>query len=240
MIYALERPRIVRFEQQVADLFEETWLIAEPDRQVLAALCPQANIQVVPNGVDIETFRPLDTLPEPDSLIFVGHMGVFHNVDAAVYLTEDILPRVQQSLPNCRLTIVGAEPAPQVQQLAQNPAVTVTGFVPDLNAYLSQAAVFVAPLRFAAGVQNKVLEAMAAGKPVVTTPLVNAGIGAEPDRDLIITDGAEEMARQIVRLLANSDLCRGIGTAARSYVRQNFSWNHAVRRMDEIEALLNK
>jgi hypothetical protein len=74
----------------------------------------------------------------------------------------------------------------------------------------------------------------------VTTPLVNAGIGAEPDRDLIITDGAEEMARQMVRLLANSDLCRGIGTAARSYVRQNFSCNHAVRRMDEIEALLNK
>jgi sugar transferase (PEP-CTERM/EpsH1 system associated) len=240
MVYALERPRMVRFEQRVAESFEETWLIAEPDRQALAAVCPQANIQVVPNGVNIETFRPLNTPPEPDSLIFVGHMGVFHNVDAAVYLTKEILPRVQQSFPNCQLTIAGAEPAPQVQQLAQYPGVTVTGFVPDLNAYLNQAAIFVAPLRFAAGVQNKVLEAMAAGKPVVTTPLVNAGIGAEPDRDLIITDGAEEMARQIVRLLANSDLCRGIGTAARSYVRQNFSWNHAVRRMDEIKALLNK
>jgi glycosyltransferase involved in cell wall biosynthesis len=194
---------------------------------------------VVPNGVDVEVFRPLEKSPVANSLIFVGHMGVFHNIDAAVYLAQEILPRLQQTFPDCRLTIAGAEPAPQVRELVQNPAVSVTGFVLDLNACLNEAAVFAAPLRFAAGVQNKVLEAMASGRPVVATTLVNDGIGAKPGRDLIVVDQPEAMVSQIANLFEQAQLQREMGAAARKFVEQNFNWQFAVQRMVEIEAFLN-
>lgn len=238
LVYGVERPRIEAFERFVAQRFEETWLIAEPDRRILQAAVPQANIQVVPNGVDVDYFQPTGEPPVPHSLIFVGHMGVFHNVDAALFLAQEILPRLQPAFPDCRLTIVGAEPAPQVQQLAENPAVTVTGFVSDLNEQLNKAAVFVAPLRFAAGVQNKVLEAMAAARPVVTTSLVNAGIGAESGRDLFIADQPDAMAAQITALFQQERVCQEVGAAARAFVQQNFSWQYAVRRVTEIETFL--
>ncbi len=240
LVYGLERPRIEAYERFVARHFEETWLIAEPDRQVLKTAVPDGNIRVVPNGVDMDYFRPLGQLPAANSLIFVGHMGVFHNVDAALFLAQEILPRLQREVPDARLTIAGAEPAVVVQQLAENSAVNVTGFVDDLNGCLNEAAVFVAPLRFAAGVQNKVLEAMAAGRPVVTTGLVNAGIGAEPGRDLVVADGPEAMTAEIAALLQDEQRRREMGTAARKFVEQNFSWQFAVRRIGEIEAALKQ
>jgi sugar transferase (PEP-CTERM/EpsH1 system associated) len=235
LVYGVERPRIEAYECFVAQHFEETWLIAEPDRQVLADAVPGANIRVVPNGVDLERFKPLGGEALANSLVFVGHMSVFHNVDAALFLVREILPRVRQEIPDCRLTIAGAEPAEVVRQLGENPAVTVTGFVPDLNSCLNESAVFAAPLRFAAGVQNKVLEAMAAGRPVVTTSLVNEGIGAVPEQDLFLADEPEAMAAQIVTLLRQEKLRQEIGTSARRFVEQNFSWGYAVRRMAEIE-----
>ncbi len=238
LLYRLEGPRIARYECQLARTFEETWLISEADRQHLAAACPEANLKVVPNGVDTERLRPTGQRPEPHSLIFVGHMGILHNVDAAQHLARDILPLVRQQLPDCRLYVVGADPAPEVQRLGQMPGVIVTGFIPDLNQALNRATVFVAPLRFAAGVQNKVLEAMAAGLPVVTTSVVNAGLGGTPGRDLVVGDSTEAMAAEVVRLVQDGHLRHQVGQAGREFVRQRYSWQHAVRRMAVIEQTL--
>jgi sugar transferase (PEP-CTERM/EpsH1 system associated) len=234
-VYRLERGRIGRYERWVAGSFEETWLISESDRQALALACPQANIRVVPNGVDLEQFHPTGQACSPDSLIFVGHLRVPHNMDAATHLAQDILPLVQNEVPACTLSIVGADPAPHIRKLGQSPDITVTGFVPDLNDYLNQAAVFVAPLRFAAGIQNKVLEAMAAGRPVVTTPLVSDGLGAVPGREILVADDAQATASQIVTLLTNAPLREQIGRAGRQFVEERYSWNHAVERMRTIE-----
>lgn len=238
LIYRLENPRIERYERWAAKTLEEAWLISEAGRRILAADCPAANIRVVPNGVDTEEFYPTDQSCEPNSLVFVGNLRVFHNIDAAVYLAREILPRVQQQIPNCVLKIVGASPSPEVQRLAGAPAVTVTGFVTDLNGVLNRSAVFVAPLRFAAGVQNKVLEAMAAGRPVVTTSVVNAGLNAQPGHQLLIADNAETMARRIVALLRDERLRAKIGHAGLAFVQQKYSWNHAVERMRRIEESL--
>jgi sugar transferase (PEP-CTERM/EpsH1 system associated) len=238
LLYRVEAPRIAAYERRVAASAEETWLISEADRRVLAADCPNANLQVVTNGVDLGRFHPARQSPRPNSLIFVGHLGVFHNVDAASYLVQEILPLVQRRLPGCTLRLVGADPSPQVQRLANPPAVTVTGYVPDLNECLNQAAVFVAPRRFAAGVQNKVLEAMAAACPVVTTTLVNEGLGARPDQEILLADGAEPTARQVVRLLGDDALRGRIGMAGREFVRRTYSWDHVLQRMRAIEASL--
>jgi sugar transferase (PEP-CTERM/EpsH1 system associated) len=238
LLYGLEGPRIAHYECQVARRFEETWLISEADRQQLAATCPGANVHVVPNGVDSESLHPTGQHPEPHSLVFVGHMGVLHNVDAARYLVEEILPRVRQDLPDCQLYVVGAHPSPEVQRLGDVPGVHVTGFVPDLNQALNQAAVFVAPLRFAAGVQNKVLEAMTAGRPVVTTSLINEGLGGTPGHDLLVADDAETFSATVVRLLQDAHLREQVGQAGRAFVRRRYSWQHAVRRMAAIEQAL--
>ena len=238
LIYALERPRIERYERWIARTFEETWLISEADQQVLATACPMANIQVIRNGVSTDRLYPTGQLPKPSSLIFVGHMSVFHNVDAAIHLVRDVLPLIQRHIPDCTLKIVGADPAPQVQQLADHPSVTVTGFVPDLNVALNQAAIFVAPLRFAAGVQNKVLEAMATARPVVTSSVVNAGLGACPGQEVLVADDAETTAQQTITLLQNLQLQTKIGQAGLQFVRQTYSWNQVAQRMNEIQASL--
>jgi sugar transferase (PEP-CTERM/EpsH1 system associated) len=238
LLYRLEKPRIARYERWVARTFEESWLISEADRRILAATCPGANVQVVPNGVDMETFRPMGRAPVPNSLIFVGHLRVFHNVDAARYLVGEIMPLVRRQVPACKVEIVGANPAPSVQALAEAPGVSVPGFVEDLNQALNQASVFVAPLRFAAGVQNKVLEAMAAGRPVVTTGAIADGLGAVPGRDLLTGEDAQALAGEIVRLLGDGQLQATLGQAGRRFVRENYSWSYAVERMGTIEEML--
>ncbi len=236
LVYTLEGPRIVRYERQIAREFDETWLISRADAEVLSKACPDANIQTVTNGVDTARFYPLSAAPDPDQLIFVGHMGVFHNIDAATHLAENILPLIRHRRPNCQLAIVGADPVPQIKQLEMIPGVTVTGFVPDLNEKLNQAAVFAAPLRFAAGVQNKVLEAMATGTPVVTTPLVNEGVGAQAGRDILLADDPAAFTEHVVGLLESPDRARQVGGAGREFVVQKFNWEKVGRRVHEIEA----
>ncbi|MCA9936788.1 MAG: glycosyltransferase [Anaerolineales bacterium] len=239
LIYTIERPRIVQYERWVAQHFEETWLISPADRAVLAAACPAANIQVVPNGVDVETLHPLGGTAVPHRILFVGHMGVFHNVDAARYLAQEILPGVQRQIPDVTVQLVGASPATAVRALAEeNTAVSVPGFVPDLNQALNEAAVFVAPLRFAAGVQNKVLEAMAAARPVVTTSLVNKGLGAEAGRDLLVADDVATAVAHIVDLLQNPTAAAQLGVAARRFVQAHYRWNFVQERLQTIAATL--
>lgn len=234
LLYTIERPRIQRYERQVAQTFDEVWLIANADRLVLAADCPKANIQVVTNGVDFERFFPSGQPEIPSSIIFTGHMGVAHNVDAAVQLAQNILPLVRQQVPECQLQIVGAEPNAKVLHLSTIPGVSVTGFVPDLNGALNSAAVFAAPLRFAAGVQNKVLEAMAAARAVVTTSIVNEGLGAKPDHDLLVADDISKTAEHIINLLKNPAQRSQVGQAAQAFVRQKYSWDTVLERMQTI------
>lgn len=231
ILYRIELPRIERYERWVAEAFEEIWLISEHDRSVLAQTCSKANIQIVPHGVDTDFFLPVAVDEIPNSIIFVGHMSVFHNVDAVTYLAKEILPMVRDDIPDVALQIVGAKPNQQVQKLAQEPGVEVTGYVQDLNLALNRGAVFVAPLRFAAGVQTKVVEAMAAGRGVVVTSLVNQGIGAQPDRDLLIADTPVEISSAIVRLLRDSELRQRLGSSARDYVQQHFSWDLVLDRL---------
>jgi sugar transferase (PEP-CTERM/EpsH1 system associated) len=233
-VWAVEQRRIARFEREVANGGDEVWLISQAERERLIEIAPHAHVQVVPNGVDLDTFHPLDVPEDPLRIVFSGHMGVFHNVDAAVRLAEVILPVIRCSVSDCRLRIVGASPCARVRRLASLGGVDVTGFVPDLNRELNRAAVFVAPLRFSAGVQNKVLEAMAAGRPVVTTGDVAAGVGATADSHLLVGRTSKEIAGHVTSLLADVRRRRDLGTAAREFVADRFSWRIAAERVRAI------
>ncbi len=238
MIYRIERPRVAKYERHVAGWAEETWMISDRDRLLLAESLPEANLRTVPNGVDLARFSPTRQQNRGMRLLFVGNLDVFHNIDAVSFLINEILPRVRQRIPECTLDIIGAGKRPDIFELERNHGVMVRGFVPDLNQALNEAAVFIAPLRFSAGVQNKVLEAMAAGVPVVTTSNVNEGLGARHGQDLLVGDGADELAAKIVILLEDDQMRRRLAQAGRRFVEQRFSWQMAVERMAQIEQIL--
>jgi len=231
LLYSFEHRRIVNFEQWVASNFDESWLISEHDQRILTANCRRSNVRVIRNGVDTSRFFHIAKKEQKNQLIFVGHMGVFHNVDAVKFLVHDILPLVWKSHPAAELQIVGAAPNPEVSALTSTPGVNVTGYVPDLNSALNQASIFVAPLRFAAGVQNKVLEAMASGKPVITSSLVNQGVNAKPGVDILVADTPEEFANQIIHLLDNEHLRNDIRESARKFVVSQYSWDLVADRI---------
>lgn len=235
LIYRLELPRIRRYEREVVRRFDESWLISDAEREPLLGAGADERLLVVPNGVDTERYRPSGQADDDRALIFVGHMGVFHNVDAAEYLARELLPRIRAAVPAARLALVGAEPAAPVTALAGLPGVRVLGHVADLNAALNDAAVFVAPLRFAAGIQNKVLEAMAAGLPVVTTSYVNNGLQAEDGRHLLIADEAEPFVVAVVRLLNDRAYRRRLGAAGREFVLSRYRWEEVAERLNGIE-----
>lgn len=234
LLYTFEYPRIHRYERIVARNFEEVWLIAEADRLELLRDCPDANIQVITNGIDTRHFFPNGEAPQQNSIIFTGHFGVAHNIDAALLLAYQILPIVQKTYPESTLTLVGAEPSVEVQKLDSLPGVRVTGFVPDLNTYLNRSTVFAAPLRFAAGVQNKVLEAMAAARPVITTSIVNEGLGASAGKELVIADTPQDMAREIIHLFQQPAVASKLGKAAKLFVTSRYTWDLVLNRINKI------
>jgi sugar transferase (PEP-CTERM/EpsH1 system associated) len=233
-LFDMEARRLVEYEQRLARQFEETWLISAADRQALCGECEGINVQVVPNGIDTAQFRPLPGRKPGNQLTFVGHMSVYHNVDAAEYLAREILPLVRRAIPDARLNLVGTKPVRRVRRLAAVPDVSVPGYVADLNGLLNETTVFVAPLRFSAGVQNKVLEAMAAGVPVVATPNVNEGMLAEPGREILLAEDAAGLGAAVVGLLRDDDLRQRIGLAGRAFVERHFRWDMVLERMEQI------
>lgn len=234
-IYGVEHGRIRRYEQHVASHFEETWLISPADKIELLQRSPEANIQIIPNGVDTEKLKPILMDKRPNSLIFVGNMAVFHNRDTAVYLAQEILPGIRHVIPDCTLALAGAGTDAKIRALADLPGVEAVGYVPDLNQVLNETAVFISPLRFSAGVQNKVLEAMAAGTPVIASSNVNAGLQAQPGKAILLADDTKTIVQQAIRLLKEDQLQKKLAKNARQFVTKKFSWQHAVNRFQAIE-----
>jgi polysaccharide biosynthesis protein PslH len=236
LLYSIEYSRIERYEKKLANLFDEIWLISKAEQNKLKSQTSQSNILTITNGIDTQIFHPIDVNPIPYSLIFTGHMGIPHNIDAARFFALEVLPGIQKVFPESTFIIAGAEPARSVLDLSYQPNVKVLGYVEDLNYELNRAQIFVAPLRFAAGVQNKVLEAMAAGRPVITTSIVNEGINAKADEDIIIADTPDEYIMKISRLFSDRTLQEKIGLSGENFVRNNFSWDFVSRRMNYLES----
>ena len=193
---------------------------------------------IVPNGVDTTVWHRSSDRLGTDSIVFTGAMGYAPNVDAAVHLARTILPLVRRTAPDARLTIVGRDPAPAVAALASLDGVTVTGFVDDVRPYLDAASVFAAPLRFGAGIQNKLLEAMAMAVPSVVSSLAADGLrtaaGDEPP--VVVADDPVGAAAAIIRALGQARLDPRPDSAARAYVLEHFSWR---RSGAELTALID-
>jgi glycosyltransferase involved in cell wall biosynthesis len=161
-------------------------------------------------------------------------MDYFANVDGVVWFAKEILPSIKKEIPEIRFYIVGSNPTKEVLSLASDGSVTVTGYVPDTREYLNKATVVVVPLRIARGIQNKILEAMAMGIPVVATPQAFEGIEAQPGRDLILGESAEKLAAGVIQLIKKTGLRRSLGDNARRIVEENYCWSRNLSRFDSI------
>jgi glycosyltransferase involved in cell wall biosynthesis len=151
-----------------------------------------------------------------------------------VWFTKEILPLIKKEIPGIRFYIVGSNPTKEVLSLALDSSVTVTGYVPDTREYLNMATVVAAPLRIARGIQNKVLEAMAMGIPVVATPQAFEGIEAQPGRDLVLGENAEKFGESVIKLIKMVSLRRSLGDNARRIVEKNYCWAKNLGRFDSI------
>ena len=191
-------------------------------------------VQVLENGIDLEHFAPDATVAiDHNLIIFTGQMDYAPNVEAVVDFVRDVWPLVIATAPHTCFAIVGRNPAPEVRALASE-SITVTGEVADTRVWLAKAAVAVAPLKLARGVQNKVLEAMAMAKPVVASSAAAQGIDACAGRDLIVVDEPEAVAAAIVHLLTHPDEARQVSQAARAKMDARYGWSAQLARLPEI------
>lgn len=234
----LELRRTRRFEAGWLSAFLRIVVTSEEDATALRRLAPNgpAMLTVIPNGVDLEFFRPQAVPRDPATLIFTGKMSYHANVAAALDLIREIMPRIWAHRPEVRLWIVGRNPPSRLRQAARDPRVEIIGTVPDLRPYLARATLAVCPMRYAVGIQNKVLEAMAMGTPVVATPPVQGGLRAVPGRDLVIAAGAEAFAEAVLRLLDDPAERAALGTAGRAYVETHHRWEALAERLERVYA----
>ena len=237
-VYRREGERLLSYDRQLAARARRSFFVTDNEAALFKRLAPECvdAVEAMSNGVDAQYFSPdaarsspfaVDELP----LVFTGAMDYWPNIDAVTWFVSDVLPELCRVAPKLRFYVVGRNPPPAVQALAAS-GVMVTGTVPDVRPYLQHAAVVVAPMRVARGVQNKILEAMAMGRPVVAASDCVSAIAAIDGKELIAAANASDYVRAILMLLQQPESALRIGAAGRQCVEQRFSWDAHLAGLD--------
>jgi sugar transferase (PEP-CTERM/EpsH1 system associated) len=223
-IYArLTAAKLEGYECDVAGKFNKILVCSTQDRDLLQGKTMSTPVQVTPNGVDCDYFRPLLLDSAIKHLVFVGSMDYHANISGVLFFVNNILPLIHQKFPETHFTIVGKNPPEAIRRLAGE-RVAVTGMVPDVRPYLARARVVVVPLLVGGGTRLKILEAMACGKAVVSTPMGAEGISAKDSEHICLAARVHDFAQATIQLLQEPVLCQRIGLAAATFVKEHFDW----------------
>lgn len=242
-VYGREGKKLLAFDRQVAVHADASFFVSEAEADLFRRLAPEASAKTfgLSNGIDTDYFDPSKvTVPQTDlsaygpgpNIIFTGRMDYKPNVDAVCWFTRNVLPALLSEKPQVRFIIAGAAPTPAVMALAANPAVQVTGRVDDMRPWLAHADLAVAPMAIGRGIQNKVLEAAAMARPVLTTPEGLAGIDLVPGKHLFVAEGAQAFGQAVLDCLDNPGRDQ-IGIAARDYLIRHYSWSARMALLDD-------
>lgn len=233
----LEHRRTQRYEARMLNKLPQVVVTSARDRRAMIELRRVkagdmvsdddelgAGIRVLPNGVDLEYFQPIQHERKSFNIVFSGKMSYHANVATALYLYRQIMPLIWKYRPEATLTIVGSNPPQAIQRLSGDPRVEVTGYVDDIRSYVGRAEMMLSPMVYSVGIQNKVLEAMALGTPVVVAAQATAALGVQSGRDLLVAASAQEFAEAALRLMDDAELRARLSTRGRNYVEQHHDW----------------
>jgi polysaccharide biosynthesis protein PslH len=226
--------RFLELEKTWAPRFSTNIMVSDLDAAELRSIAPQAPVAVVPNGVDVDYFRPSDTPPEPHSVVFVGPMYMFANRDAVDFLSVEALPAIRRRVPDVRIILIGKCPPDQRARLENVRGIQVLGQVPDLRPHLERATCVVVPIRVGGGTRLKILEAWAAGKAVISTSVGCEGLKAVADENILIHDDAEDFAEAVVRVLRDPELRARLQANGRATVEEYYSWSQVGGRIRNV------
>lgn len=234
-----ELGRTERYEGWLLSHFDRVLVTSPADQKALVDLAPIAGqateVTVLRNGVDLEYFQPNPRVSrEPASIVISGKMSYHANITMAINFVTQVMPLVWQERPEAKVYVVGKDPAPQVQALGGDPRVEVTGTVSDIRPYLWRASLAAAPIAYGAGIQNKVLEAMACGTPVVASGQAVSALELVPGQDVWVADAPADFASAILALLNDTPLRDRLATAGRAYVTNNHDWDLVAAQLETI------
>lgn len=232
--YWLEGSKMAAAEKALARQFDLCTCTTQAELETLRALQVPTPSDWFPNGVDLDTFTPTEAPYDPDALCFVGRMDYFPNQQAMAFFCDEVFPLVRRQRPAATLAIIGAEPSPEVRRLGQREGITVTGTVPDVRDLVRRAAASVAPLTIARGTQNKILECLAMGVPVVTSPQAAGGVDAVAGEHLLVAQSPQDYADKLLTLMGDPAARRALAAAGRARMESHHSWAGSMARLDRI------
>ncbi len=241
IVARLDLGRTRRYEGRLISQYDKILITSPQDREALLELGERSQeqekkIAVLPNGVDLGYFTFTNGDRELETLVFSGKMSYHANVAAVSYLAQEVMPLIWARRPGVRLEIVGSNPPQPIFALAQDDRVRVTGFVPDLRLYLARATVSVSPMQYSVGIQNKVLEAMATGTPVVASSQACSALRVRDGIHLLMADDPTTFAQRVLRLLDDMALRQEIAINGRNYVEERHDWRAIAHNLENIYA----
>lgn len=227
-----ESRRLIAYEKAMLDAYPQVLVCSQEDQAYLKETHKVSRIDLLPNGVDLDQFSPRgQDYAALSPVLFTGNMDYAPNVDAVVHFVHNIWPRIQRALPGLRFVIAGQRPVKAVKDLASE-SVVVTGFVEDLAGVYHQSSVLVSPLRFGAGTQNKVLEALAMGVPVVSTPIGFKGLGLQSGQGAFMENSDEQFADRVISLINSPEQRKETGQKGMEMIRARFGWEAVSARLE--------
>jgi sugar transferase (PEP-CTERM/EpsH1 system associated) len=234
--YWLEGTKLHRAEKRLASGFTMATCTTRAELQSLRELGTANKTGWFPNGVDADFFCPDGEDYDRDQICFIGRMDYFPNQQGMTWFCSEVLPAVQARRPGTKLVIVGAEPSANIRRLGELPGVSVTGTVPDVRSYVRHSALTVAPLMIARGTQNKILESMAMGVPVLSSETAAGGVDAVADEHILTASDAGSFADQALRVLGDPDFRSRLAKSARERVLVRHNWANSMRKLDSLVA----
>jgi sugar transferase (PEP-CTERM/EpsH1 system associated) len=234
LAFWLEGVKLRREERRLTTKFDLCTTTTRAELETLRSYGCVVDTDWFPNGVDSDYFAPGEDGYDPDVISFVGRMDYYPNQEAMFDFCANVLPLLRQRKPNLKLQIVGADPSRAIRRLAHLWGVEVTGSVPDVRPYVRGSAAMVAPLNIARGTQNKLLESMAMGVPVVTSPLAAGGVDAVPGEHLCVAHTPDEYCDAIVRLCHDPVERTRLSLAGRQRMLSHHNWENSMRKLDRI------
>lgn len=241
-VYQREFRTLLAFDRKVAAACDANIFVSEAEAALFCRFAPEVSdkVHAVSNGIDHAYFTADPSVPSPlpagcPTLVMTGAMDYWPNIDGALWFADAVFPALRARVPDLYFVVVGGNPTPEVIRLGERPGIIVTGRVPDVRPYLTHASAVVAPLRVARGIQNKVLEGMAMGKIVVTTPQGLEGLDATPGEHLLVAERADALVTEVLRALTDTALT-AMGAAARARILAGYDWDDKLAEYDRLLA----